>query len=156
MNRVQAIAPLTMVLCLAAGEAFACTVIIPPRAPGETILQAVTRMERRDQRFLRAEASHVYLARVVEERSGRFFEPVLVIDGSSPPRRVSAHNRTNCEPSEPAPGELRIVFTRRLGPAEFPWRPWKWGANALLGSRRPGEVVDRDLAAALRRAAAND
>lgn len=152
--KVRVIAPL--MLCLAAGEASACMVIIPPREPGETILQAVTRMERRDQRRLRTEASHVYLARVVEGRSDRFFEPVLAIDGPSPPRRISAANRSNCEPSEPAPGELRIVFTRRLGPADFPWRPWKWGANTLLGSRRPGEVVDRDLAAALSRAAAND
>ncbi|RZJ02804.1 MAG: hypothetical protein EON89_13930 [Brevundimonas sp.] len=145
-----------MALCLAAGEALACTVIIPPPRPGETLVQAAIRMERREQRRLRTEASHVYLARVVEEQDGRFFQPVLAIDGSSPPRRVSAANQTNCEPSEAAAGELRIVFARRLGPADMPWRPWKWGEGALLGSRRPGEVVDRDLAAALRRAAAND
>jgi hypothetical protein len=151
--KILAIAPLTMVLCLAAGEALACTVIIPPPGPGETLAQAAIRIERREQRRLRAEASHVYLARVVERAGGRVFQPVLAIDGSSPPRRVSAANHTHCEPSEAAAGELRIVFARRLGPANLRWRPWRWGEGVLLGSRRPGEVLDRDLAAAFRRAA---
>lgn len=150
------VALLAMVLALVADAALACTIIIPPPRPGETLLQAAIRMERTQQRRLRAESSHVYLARVVRDGRRIVFEPVLVIDGSSPPRHVPASNNTNCEPSEPVMGELRIVFARRLSPAEFPWRPWRWGQGALLGSRLPGEVVDLDLASALMKAARND
>ena len=154
--KTMAAAAWATVLCLGASEALACSIIIPPPRPGENMRQAVIRMERAQQQRLRAAASHVYLARVVREDQGLVFTPVLTIDGSAPPREVSASRSTNCEPSDPMAGELRIVFARRTGRADHPWKPWRWGEGVALGSRQPGEVVDLDLAQALGRAARND
>ncbi|HZV85866.1 MAG TPA: hypothetical protein VFF48_12845 [Brevundimonas sp.] len=152
-TRVAAL--LGLALGMAAGSASACTLILDPPRSGETMEQVAIRMERAQQRQMGMQASHVFLGRVVGGGTGGYFEPVLAIKGGSPPRRVPAFSRAHCEPSEPAAGELRIVFSQRLGRADYPWRPWRWGDGVLLGSRRPAEVKDRDLAAALRRAVGN-
>jgi hypothetical protein len=145
-----------LALWAAAEGALACTIILPPLRPGETREQSAIRMERARQRDMQAQATHVFLGRVVGSGIESYFEPVLAIKGSRPPRRVPAFNRDDCERSEPAAGELRIVFAQRPGRTAFPWRPWRWDDGVLLGSRRPDEVKDRDLAAALRRAVGND
>jgi hypothetical protein len=147
---------LGLIIGSAAQSASACTLILDAPRPGQTPEQAAIRMERAQQRQLRAQASHVFLGRVVGSGTDGYFEPVLTIKGGPPPRRVPAFSRNHCEPSEPRPGELRIVFAQRLGRMDYPWRPWRWGDGVLLGSRRPGEVKDRDLAAALGRAVTND
>lgn len=147
---------LALALWVAAETASACTLILDAPRAGETLEQVANRMERAQQRQLRSQASHVFLGRVVASGTDGYFEPVLAIKGGRPPRRVPMFSRNHCEPSEPRAGELRIVFAQRLGRTDYPWRPWRWGDGVLLGSRRPGEVRERDLAAALRQAVADD
>ena len=139
---------------VSAVPAMACTIILPAPRAGETLAQVAFRQDRFQQQRLRREASAVYLARVVSSAQGPYFRPSLSIEGDRPPRRADASPPTNCEPSTPAPGELRIVFTRRIVPSDDFWRPWRWGRHVVIGSRRPGEVADPALAAALREAAA--
>lgn len=151
-GRVIAMAMLATVV--SAAPAMGCTIILPAPRPGETLAQLAFRQDRLHQQRLRREASAVYLARVVSSAQGPYFRPSLSIEGARPPRRADASPDTNCEPSTPGPGELRIVFTRRIGPSDDFWRPWRWGRHVVIGSRRPGEVADPALAAALRDAAA--
>ena len=148
------IATTVLVTAIAAAPALACTIILPAPSAGETVAQVAFREDRTQQQRLRREASATYLARVVQSAQVPYFRPSLSIEGARPPRRADASPHTNCEPSAPAPGELRIVFTRRTGPSDDFWRPWRWGRHVVIGSRRPAEVADPALAAALREAAA--
>ena len=142
-----------MVLILAAGETAACTLFEPPPAPGETLTQSVLRRERDRQRHLRSLASHVFLARVERSAGARLrFEPVALIDGPRPASWVFVGGGDSCE-AEVRPGELRIVFARRLGPEELPGDPIGWGRFAILAAVPPEGVRDPALAGALRRAA---
>ena len=137
-----------------AAPAIACTVILPVPGEGETLAQVAFRQDGLHQRRLRGEATAVYLARVTPARDGFYFRATVPIEGEQPPRRAEVRPGPDCEPSSPAPGELRIVFARRVRPADDFWRPWRWGRQVVIGSRRPAEVADLGLARALRDAAA--
>ncbi len=141
-------------------EALACSIILPAPRPGEAIEAVVDRVERGTQQTLRGHATHIFLARVLAHpRRPSNFQPVVALKGDTPPRQMSAASREPCEPTTPAPGELRIVFAQRISISDMPWRPWRWGDLVVIGSRRPDEVRDPELATLLRRAArraAND
>ena len=141
-------------LCLAASEAMACTVLIPPPRPGETGLHASIRAERVEQRRLRAASTHVYLARVAAGGDERLpiFISLAPIEGGAPPRRIADRDATSCEVTTPIPGEARLIFVRRVSPSDAPWRPWTWGSGRVLGSRLPSQIVYAGIVEALDRA----
>lgn len=154
MRGGRIIATAALASAISAAPVVACTILLPAPRAGETLAQVAFRQERIEQQRLRRQATAVYLARVTASARGPYFRPVLAMEGGRPPRRAEARDGPNCGPSTPAPGELRIVFSRRTGPSEAPWRPWRWGDPVVIGSRRPAEVADPGLARALREAAA--
>jgi hypothetical protein len=154
MTGGRLLATMALATAVSAGPAMACTILLPAPRAGETLAQVAFRQDRLQQQRLRHEATAIYLARVIPTAQGPYFRPSLSIEGARPPRRASASPTSDCEPSTPAPGELRLVFTRTIGPSDDVWRPWRWGRPVVIGSRRPAEVADPGLAAALRKAAA--
>lgn len=140
---------LIMVATLSAGEAAACTILMPPPAAGETFAESVRRREAAYQDHLRQTVSHIYVARIVRTGRNFRFDPVTVVKGPHPPRWVFVPTHGTCE-STPRAGEVRLVFAEHIDGEEFPGQPWNWGRMAVLHSVRLDQVADPGLAAALR------
>lgn len=131
-----------------ASEAAACTVMfLEP--------EGQRRADLNYQRRLRADADAVFLARArpMAHRGGTMLDAVTGVTGDGPPSRVFLPaDPSDCMP-RPAPRGLVIAFARQIRPADAPWKVWTWGRWAVVAEIRPSEVVDPDLAAALRAAA---
>jgi len=140
---------MVMVLILSAGEAAACTILMPPPAAGETFAESVRRREAAYQNHLRQTVSHIYVARIVPTGRNFRFDPVAVIKGPHPPRWVFVPTHGTCELA-PEAGQVRLVFAEHIDGEEFPGQPWNWGRMAVLHSVRLDQVADPGLAAALR------
>tara|TARA_R110002124_G_scaffold159118_1_gene326311 strand:+ start:1915 stop:2382 length:468 start_codon:yes stop_codon:yes gene_type:complete len=133
---------------IVASEAAACT---------ELFLEPASQRiaDIRYQRGLQANADAVFLARTrpVFSRRGAVLEPILAIAGDQPPAQAFRPNYTSdCMPP-PAPRGVVIAFARRIRVADAGWKFWLWGRWTVFGDVRPSEVVDPELAAALRVAA---
>lgn len=133
---------------VAASDAAACTILVlDPPAQRES--------DRRHQRGLRADADAVFLARArpVFSRGGAVLEPIVAVAGDRPPARAFVPDDTsNC--MSPPPRGVVVAFARRVRMQDVGWKFWLWGRWTVVGDVRPSEVVDPELAAALRRAAA--
>lgn len=125
-------------LAISASSATACEAV---NRTGEQTLEL--------QRRLATIADSIYLARA-EPVSGDYmstYHRITVIDGATPPRRL----RDWPEDCGRADEGLTVVFAQRVRPS-YQFDGWFWG-GWTLSAFYPSEIVDPDMAAALRAAA---
>lgn len=125
-------------LAVSASHANACEAV---NRTGEQTLEL--------QRRLAITADSIYLARA-EPVSGEYmstYHRIAVIDGETPPRRL----RDWPEDCGRADEGLTVVFAQRVRPS-YQFDGWFWGGWAL-SAFYPSEIVDPDMATALREAA---
>nr|WP_314429958.1 hypothetical protein [uncultured Brevundimonas sp.] len=101
------------------------------------------------QRRLASTADSIYLARAVPVRGDYMstYHRITVIDGATPPRRL----KDLPEDCGLADEGLTVVFAQRVRPS-YQFDGWFWGGWAL-SAFYPSEIVDPDMATALREAA---
>lgn len=136
-----------------APSAEACTVIIPMPWPGETFEQAAVRVERDEQRGLMAQSDAIYLARSSLDAATRtaHLTTLAGLSGARPPRTSLIRDRESCGGWSGPRGSV-VVFARRIGMSDAPWRPWRWGRWVVIGWRPASEVVEPVLIDSLRAA----
>lgn len=102
------------------------------------------------QRRLAATSDSIYLARAVPVRGGYMstYHRVAVIGGVTPPRRL----RDWPEDCGRADEGLTVVFAQRVRPTYELSDYWFWG-GWVLSAFYPSEIVDPEMATALREAA---
>ena len=101
------------------------------------------------QRRLASTADSIYLARAVPVRGDYMstYHRITVIDGATPPRRLKDWPE-DCGLADEG---LTVVFAQRVRPS-YQFDGWFWGGWAL-SAFYPSEIVDPDMATALREAA---
>ena len=108
------------------------------------------------QRQARLDADSVFLARARPQplRRRAVFEPIAAVEGARPPARsfMRAGEQGDCGPA-PVPQGVVVAFARRTRLSDDPWRPWNWGRWHVFSSLYSAEIVDGELASALRDAA---
>lgn len=126
-------------LAVSASSARACEAI--NRTP-EQILE--------HQRHLASTADSIYLARAVPVFGGYMstYHRIAVIDGATPPKRL----RDWPEDCGRADEGLTVVFAQRVRPTYKPFDSGFWG-GWVLSAFDPSEIVDPEMATALREAA---
>ena len=125
-------------LAISASSANACEAV---NRTGEQALEL--------QRRLATTADSIYLARA-EPVSGGYmstYRRIAVIDGATPPKRL----RDWPEDCGRADEGLTVVFARRVRPS-YKFDGWFWG-GWVLTAFYPSEIVDPEMATALREAA---
>jgi len=155
MSRLAFIAVLGWMV---ASPSMACTLMISPPRPGETLDQAAVREERADQIMAWEEADAVFLARVVEvaevaNGGVRYtFLPIAGLHGSAPPSRLSTTGFASLCYDDPewSQGELAIVYADRISLNEY-WL--RWGQWQEIKAVRPAAAFDPRIARALRASA---
>ena len=154
MSRLAFIAMLGWTI---ASPSMACTILISPPRPGETLEQAAIRGERAAQVTAWESADTVFLARVVETAEVanggvRYtFQSVAPIHGIAPPRRLSdTWFGYECHGSEWSRGDLAIVYADHISLREY-WRRW-WQWQQIMAVR-PSAAFDPRIARALRASA---
>ncbi|WP_417233093.1 hypothetical protein [Brevundimonas sp.] len=103
------------------------------------------------QRLIASKADSIYLARAVPHSGvfdGSIYRRVVVIEGQTPPRSLTAVPLDCKMPDE----GLIIVFAEQIRPRQALFEPWLWW-NWVVSTVYPSEVVDPALAERLRRTA---
>lgn len=137
----------------------ACTLMIDPPRPGETVEQAALRDEHAAQVKAWDTADSVYLARVTEateiENGGvRYtFEPIKPMRGIVPPRRLSDTWRSDrCYGRAWSRGEVAVIYAIRIRFNED-WS--RWGQWVEIHALPPAAALDPRIAPALQASAEN-
>jgi hypothetical protein len=101
------------------------------------------------QRHLASTADSIYLARAVPVPGDYLstYHRIAVIDGVTPPRRLKDWPE-DCGRADEG---LTVVFAQRVRPS-YQFDGWFWGGWAL-SAFYPSEIVDPEMAVALREAA---
>lgn len=138
-------------------SSMACTLMMNPPRPGETIEQAALREERAAQVASWNEADSIFLARVVEtaqvENDGvRYtFETIAPVRGAAPPKRLSnIWYSDGCHGRAWSRGEVAVVYADRIGFLED-WS--RWGQWVEVDAVLPSVALDPRVAPALRASA---
>ena len=102
------------------------------------------------QRRLASTADSIYLARAVPVSGGYMstYHRITVIDGVTPPRRLKDWPE-DCGHADEG---LTVVFAQRVRPTYELFDGWFWG-GWVLTAFYPSEIVDPEMATALREAA---
>ena len=102
------------------------------------------------RRRLASTADSIYLARAVSVPGRAYmstYHRIVVIDGATPPRRLKDWPE-DCGLADEG---LTVVFAQRVRPS-YKFDGWFWGGWAL-SAFYPSEIVDPEMAAALRETA---